>query len=479
MKDYNKYCVEDLLYIQNKDTLKWGAFNPELEVVVPFEYDECFGSFDNNKKRYVICVKDNMAGFLNSQTKEFLPKQSYNPEEEKYPEISLIKEKDGKFGIVDAYGNFVVQPIYDKIEPWGYQTQEEFFSVRQYKENLYLVELNGKYGIASESKIIKEPVFDDIATGSKYVDRSYSYFEASKDGKYGYVDEHGNTVIDFIYEDVDVPFSLKLTLARTFDDHIHFINLKTKRVVYDVAIENLDNFTIEHNRICILTNSDNKYHLLDADGKILSEFENTKKTDGKRFAYFNDALLESPDDETALLYNLQGKLLEFSEKYRNFTPVSGTTNFVAHKGFAEMDEMLDIDGNVLLSNMDCAYCLGNDEDDLGYPPVYYCTKGDNEEKYTDISITPYKIPDNDSETDTKDFPLSIHEILQDDENGAYINSDNQHYAYIISKKSIRVIDNKGNTTKEIAFNPVEVEDEFYSLDFDDDELNELEEEYSE
>ena len=228
-----------------------------------------------------------------------------------------------------------------------------------------------------------------------------------------------------------------------------------------------------------MTNSDNKYHLLDADGKILSEFENTKKTDGKRFAYFNDALLESPDDETALLYNLQGKLLEFSEKYRNFTPVSGTTNFVAHKGFAEMDEMLDIDGNVLLSNMDCAYCLGNDEDDLGYPPVYYCTKGDNEEKYTDISITPYKIPDNDSETDTKDFPLSIHEILQDDENGAYINSDNQHYAYIISKKSIRVIDNKGNTTKEIAFNPVETEDEFYSLDFDDDELNELEEEYSE
>lgn len=478
MKDYNRYCIDDLLYIQNQDTLKWGAFNPELEVAVPFEYDECFGRFDNNKNRYVICVKDNMTGLLNPKTKEFLPKQPYNAQKEKYPEISLIKEKDGKFGIVDAYGNFVVQPIYDKIEPWGYQTQEEFFSVRQYKENLYLVELNGKYGIASESKIIKEPVFDDITTGSKYVDRSYSYFEASKDGKYGYVDEHGNTVIDFIYADVDVPFSLKLTLAKTFDDHIHFINLKTQSVVYDVAIENIANFTIEHNRICILTNSDNKYHLLDADGKILSEFENTKETDGKRFAYFNDALLESPDDETALLYNLQGKLLEFSEKYRSFESVSGTTNFLAHLGYSK-SEMLDIDGKVLLSNMKDAYCLGNDEDDLGYPPVCYYTEGDNEEKDTDISITPYKIPDNDSETDTKDFPPRIHEILQDDEDGEYINSDKQHYAYIISAKSIRVIDDKVNTIKEIAFNPVEAEDELDGLGFDDDELNELEEEYSE
>lgn len=309
--------------------------------------------------------------------------------------------------------------------------------------------MNGKYGIANDSKVIKEPVFDDIAEGSEYVDRSYSYFEASKDGKYGYIDEFGNTVIDFKYEDVDTPFSLKLTVAKTFDNHLHFINLKTKSVIYDVAIDNIVNFTMEHNRICILTKSDNRYHLLDADGKILSEFENTTETDGKRFAYFNDAILESPDDELSLLYNMQGELLEFSEEYNHFTPVSGTTNFIAHKNL-ETDEMLDKDGNVLLTNMKGAYCVGNNEDDLGYPPVNYYIEGGNEILETDKSITPYEeIPETDS---PREDNICVYDILKDNEATELINSDKQHYAYIISEKSIKVIDNKGNTTKEIAFN---------------------------
>lgn len=453
MKYYKEFNIGNLLCAKNHETLKWGIFNPDLETVIPFEYDKIWpGFFSDNKTHYLVAVKDKMAGLINIDTKEFIPQKPYTLKEWEYQDISLIKEKDGKFGIVDAYGNFVIQPIYDKIEPWGFQTEEDclgYNAPTKYEEKLYLVELNGKYGIANDSKVIKEPVFDDIAEGSEYVDRSYSYFEASKDGKYGYIDEFGNTVIDFKYEDVDTPFSLKLTVAKTFDNHLHFINLKTKSVIYDVAIDNIVNFTMEHNRICILTKSDNRYHLLDADGKILSEFENTTETDGKRFAYFNDAILESPDDELSLLYNMQGELLEFSEEYNHFTQVSGTTNFIAHKNL-ETDEMLDKDGNVLLTNMKGAYCVGNNEDDLGYPPVNYYIEGRNEILETDKSITPYEeIPETDS---PREDNICVYDILKDNEATELINSDKQHYAYIISEKSIKVIDNKGNTTKEIAFN---------------------------
>lgn len=128
MKYYKEFNIGNLLCAKNHETLKWGIFNPDLETVIPFEYDKIWPRFfSDNKTHYLIAVKDKMVGLINIDTKEFISQKPYTLKEWEYPDISLIKEKDVKFGIVDAYGNFVIQPIYDKIEPWGFHTQENCF----------------------------------------------------------------------------------------------------------------------------------------------------------------------------------------------------------------------------------------------------------------------------------------------------------------------------------------------------------------
>ncbi|MGI7711509.1 WG repeat-containing protein, partial [Campylobacter coli] len=56
---------------------------------------------------------------------------------------------NGKIGLIDKSGKFVIKPKFDSI--WSF------------REGLVKVGLNGKYGLIDKSgKIVIEPKFDDI-----------------------------------------------------------------------------------------------------------------------------------------------------------------------------------------------------------------------------------------------------------------------------------------------------------------------------
>ncbi|EMS7459497.1 WG repeat-containing protein, partial [Campylobacter coli] len=56
---------------------------------------------------------------------------------------------NGKIGLIDKSGKFVIKPKFD--------------SIRSFREGLAKVELNGKWGFIDKSgKIVIEPKFDDI-----------------------------------------------------------------------------------------------------------------------------------------------------------------------------------------------------------------------------------------------------------------------------------------------------------------------------
>ena len=476
-----EFKIGNLLCVANEHS-KWGILNPELETVVPFEYDNMFQEFSDSKNTFCVAAKNGTVGLINLKNGEYIKKFDYTDDLSKVMNlpiyknnISLIKEKDGKFGITDGYGNFVVQPIYDKIEEWNFQTMEEFnkLSKDRDKTQFYLIHKDDKIGIATNEKVYKEPVFDDFNKGAKFVDRFYSYFEASIDEKYGYVDKYGNTIIDFKYYDVDCPDYLNLTIAETFDESLDFINLKTGKVIYNAKIENIAGISIEHNHICILTKDDKQVRVIDETGEKVAQFTHHDKLNGMKIKFLNKKLLVCSEiledennidiDSKKVLYSMAGIAVKTSKNYRNYEPIAGTNNIIAYG--EKFDDIIDENGNILLENMVGAYCLGNDENGYGYPPVCYYKDGVEEEQYTDKSITPYE-----EKTDaTEDDSISLSKLLNDDDEYELIDEDDEHYAYIISDKTIRIIDKKGNTKKELDF----IADEY---DYWNDKLDEETEE---
>ncbi|MBL1407595.1 WG repeat-containing protein [Sphingobacterium faecale] len=208
---YISAFTEDNVSVVIDDKEKYGAIDKDGKLLVPCKYD--YLSYDEGTQQYLFGQGEKY-GLLHKDGKIYVPA--------KYDMISFFNQGyatitlNDKSGLIDQNQKIVVPVQYDVIFEYN-------------KHNFTTIE-DEKYvlnSIAQKKKVVGGFDFLSLSLDCNVI-------LAQKDGKYGYIDENGKTVIPF-----------KFTFANTFSDDmaavaedeetedIYYINTKGQRI--DVA----------------------------------------------------------------------------------------------------------------------------------------------------------------------------------------------------------------------------------------------------
>lgn len=101
---------------------------------------------------------------------------------DKYVQYHEVFEENGKFGIKDHHGEILVHPLYDFLRtPYIYVDDLTTMPI--------IAEKDGKLGLIQpdgNDTVVADFIYDDI-----WLRDEYPYFEATKDGKKGLIDNTG------------------------------------------------------------------------------------------------------------------------------------------------------------------------------------------------------------------------------------------------------------------------------------------------
>ncbi|HEY6143596.1 MAG TPA: WG repeat-containing protein [Flavobacterium sp.] len=210
--DFNK-----LGFTQNLRTVKicnqTGFIDKNGQVVLPFRYGSAVNMFDEDgfawSSRFGVSEMINTKGeFIN------------------FGELEAIKGENDKYGIVDKFGNVLVEAKYDEmtiivgkdraivkskdkygiidkngkeIVPMIYDDIRENYDSNAIMNNMFQVGLNEKKGyIDSFGKIILPIKYDFIE--SNYYENDKTIVQVN--GKYGFINKEGKEIIPIIYDDI-------------------------------------------------------------------------------------------------------------------------------------------------------------------------------------------------------------------------------------------------------------------------------------
>ena len=204
-----KYLNSDLMFAVKEEGI-WKLYNTsDSNIVIDGGYDNIIEIKNENN---LTIVKDEKYGIINLENKEEIVSAEY--EDLKYAfDIYYIAKKDGKFGIINNENQEIVPFEYINMI---FIENGSFIQADKDETETVIFDMNLEQklsGIVSEVNIDKGYI--KIYTNSEYkyynfkleektapeVLLSNSLFLSKKDGKYGYVDKEGKTVIDYIYED--------------------------------------------------------------------------------------------------------------------------------------------------------------------------------------------------------------------------------------------------------------------------------------
>lgn len=231
----------------------------------------------------------------------------------------MIFFENGKCGAVDSEFNPVVEPIYDKLMPYG-------------SNGLAVALKNGKYGIIdTDGNTVTDFVYDSIITN--YDSDSVKVYKVTIGEKHGMLSPTGELIMELsaerIPEDVDYSYRLiKYRIENTRDDKDEYGNLYGLMDFEGNTVLPAEHISIEHI----------------SDGRIPA-----KK------AY-----------DKGGYYSLSGEeITEF--KYRMISPYSEGLAFAsAYDGESWTHDVIDIHGNVKFNSPDHASGF--------YGSVAYCDK---------------------------------------------------------------------------------------------------------
>ncbi len=123
-----------------------------------------------------------MLEFINDKRKMIF---YYLRMKEKYVQYHQVFEENGKFGIKDHQGNVMVTPSYDFLRTC-------YIYVDDLTMMPVIAEKNGKMGLImpdGKDTIVADFVYDDICLRDEY-----PYFEATLNGKEGFIDKDGKFI---------------------------------------------------------------------------------------------------------------------------------------------------------------------------------------------------------------------------------------------------------------------------------------------
>ncbi len=134
---------------------KWGAVNKTGRFIINPQYDR-MGSFYNGLAYILIKGK---IGYINSKNNRVIPAEFNTTSglDSDFTFGNAIVVQNGKYGIINTKGRYIVKPGYDLI-------------TKDFSNKLYIIRLGSKYGVLdSKGRIILKPVYSDIRISNSII----------------------------------------------------------------------------------------------------------------------------------------------------------------------------------------------------------------------------------------------------------------------------------------------------------------------
>ena len=303
---------QNVLKIQKEG--KYGLINLEEKEILPAGYDEIteLPGVENT----ILISKDGNYGIVNEEGKIIIEPQ--------YAEITnfgeeanagfIVKNSEGKYGLIDITNNKVLETKYDKISKThngdyyvvteggtqkvvkkdgteSLSTENEIISILKNTEGVIYKTSENKYGIMNLSgENIIEANYDELEEAKT------GMFIAKKDNKYGIIDEKNETKLDFnnqsiiynekgdFYITEDENYNNKILnnnyetklegILTDIDDEKGYIELKQgeEYKYYNFKFEEQKEEDIFTNNTLFVDKKDGKYGLIDKKGKTVVEY---------------------------------------------------------------------------------------------------------------------------------------------------------------------------------------------------------------
>lgn len=207
----NQYEEIQKVYLGNyylvKETGKLKLINSSGEILL----EDGFDDIKSTTAKGIIFTKGDLYGEMTITGETII--------EPKYQELKQIEEgiyiarQNDKYGIIDVEGNEKVAFEYTSMT---YNEKANLFIADDSDYNTSIIDKNYEIkieGILSEINTEKSYIRMRVDDQYKYYDfncteksnteilKENTLFLSQKDGKYGYIDEKGNVVVDYIYDD--------------------------------------------------------------------------------------------------------------------------------------------------------------------------------------------------------------------------------------------------------------------------------------
>ena len=180
----NLWYIKEALKVQ-KDG-KYGLIDLSGKEILACEYDEIYAL--NGINNSIIVKKDGKLGLVDVNGKKKIDTEYAEilPLGEKYESGYIVKNSENLYGIIDQFGNKVLENKYSDIEQVS-------------GDDMYVVKENEVTKVINkEGTTILESVFDRITQISS------NKIAIVKDGKYGLINTNGETVIPNAYDDLKI-----------------------------------------------------------------------------------------------------------------------------------------------------------------------------------------------------------------------------------------------------------------------------------
>ena len=306
---------------------KYGLVNLEGKEILSCEYDEI--TLLPEVENTILISKDGNYGIVNEEGKIIVEPQ--------YAEIInfgeeanagfIVKNSEGKYGLVDITNNKVLETKYDKIQKThegdyyvvtesgtqkvikkdgteSLSTKNEIISILKNTEGVIYKTSDNKYGVMNLSgENIIESNYDQLEEAKT------GMFIAKRDNKYGIIDEKNETKLEFnnqsiiynekgdFYITEDENYNNKILnnnyetklegILTDIDDEKGYIELKQgeEYKYYNFKFEEQKEEDIFTNNTLFVDKKDGKYGLIDKKGKTVVEYIYDEMTRQNEFGY--------------------------------------------------------------------------------------------------------------------------------------------------------------------------------------------------
>lgn len=164
---------------------KWGLLDGNFQEILSCDFEDI-----NLREGYLIVRKNGLASLFGPDGKMiFAPKWKDVEPIGSLPGKFWITATSGKMGIADETGKIVIEPLWDRLADFGNYLESRWIQATK-DEKVGCINLEGEEIFRLEWEALW-PLSDE-----------QNLFGAKKNGKNGVIDEIGNTVIDFKWDDI-------------------------------------------------------------------------------------------------------------------------------------------------------------------------------------------------------------------------------------------------------------------------------------